>query len=321
MTPQRLTPLVFSLQLDGALPDPRPAAFAAGLQAECAQIDCHRFPDGESLVRLPLDPAGRDVLLFAPLERPDAKLLPLLCAADAARELGAHRVALVAPYLPYMRQDRRFQSGQAISAHTFAAVLSAHFDYLMTVDPHLHRITSLAEVFRIETAVVSAAPRVAAWIQAHVERPWIIGPDGESRQWAQAVAESLGAPYEVLGKVRRGDRDVSLSPLSAGALADSGHRLVLVDDIVASARTMIEAVQQIRAAGLPAPICVGVHAVLAEGALEALEQAGAAGFVSCNTVAHASNRIDVLPDWVRAVTNWLHGGAPQGAGGRHNPAP
>jgi len=83
------------------------ALLAKELGAKPATLDIHRFPDGESLVSLPADVNGDDVVFAVPLDRPDAKLLPLLCAADAARELGANRVVLAAPYLPYMRQDVR----------------------------------------------------------------------------------------------------------------------------------------------------------------------------------------------------------------------
>lgn len=70
-----------------------------------------RFPDGESYVRLDAPVGGRDALLVCGLDRPDERLLPLVFAAGAARELGAASVGIVAPYLGYLRQDRRFRDG------------------------------------------------------------------------------------------------------------------------------------------------------------------------------------------------------------------
>jgi ribose-phosphate pyrophosphokinase len=84
--------------------------------------------------------------------------LPLLFAADTARDLGARRIGLVAPYLAYMRQDIRFHAGEAVTSRTFAAILSRHLDWLVTVDPHLHRYHELSEIYRIPTQVVHAAP-------------------------------------------------------------------------------------------------------------------------------------------------------------------
>lgn len=279
----------------------RAAVLADALGGSGALALVHTFPDGESLVTVPTEVAGRDVVLLAELHRPDARLLPLLCAADTLREYGARSVKLAAPYLPYMRQDTRFAPGQAVSSRTFAALLCSRFDFIATVDPHLHRYAALGEVYTVPTAAVAAAPAIARWIGQEVASPLLIGPDEESSQWVRAIAQAAGAPFEVLAKIRRGDREVQVSALGGHWQGGALPTPVLADDIISSARTMIEAVRQVRAAGLPAPVCIGVHAVFADGAYEALQQAGAGRVVSCNTIAHASNAIDVLPDLARAL--------------------
>ena len=266
-------------------------ALASHLAWICRPVTVHRFPDDESLVTIPDDVQGKQVVLLSSLDQPDDKLLALLFAADAARELGAVRVGLVAPYLAYMRQDTRFHPGEAISSRSFARILSAHFDFLVTVDPHLHRYKTLDAIYTIPTAVVAAAPAVADWIAGHVSRPLLIGPDSESAQWIEATAARIGAPYTVLEKTRRGDRDVSVTLPSVAHWSD--RTPVLLDDIVSSAATMIEAVGRVREAGLPAPICIAVHPVFAGHALSRLEAAVPAGIVSCNTIAHATNGIDL----------------------------
>src|SRR4051812_18253501 len=70
------------------------------------------FPDGEIYVRIDTAVAGKDVVLVGSLDRPGEKLLPLLLLAATARDLGARRVGLVAPYLSFMRQDSRFHPGE-----------------------------------------------------------------------------------------------------------------------------------------------------------------------------------------------------------------
>jgi ribose-phosphate pyrophosphokinase len=75
-------------------------------------------------LRFACDVAGRSVILLCSLARPNNRILPLLFAADAARDLGAGEVGLVAPYLAYMRQDRRFNPGEAITSQSFARLLS-----------------------------------------------------------------------------------------------------------------------------------------------------------------------------------------------------
>lgn len=299
-----MKPIVFHL--------PGDEAFASGviraLQAERAALTLNRFPDGESLVRLDADVSGRAVVFVASLARPDEKTLPLLFAADAARDLGAARVLLAAPYLAYLRQDRRFHAGEAITSKTFAALLSNAFDALVTVDPHLHRWHALGEIYRVPTRVVSSAPLIAGWVRSNVARPLLIGPDAESEQWVAEVARGVGAPFTVLRKLRHGDREVEVSLPDVSAWMD--REPVLVDDIVSSARTMIEAVGSVRRVGLAPPVCIGVHALFAPGAYEALRVAGPKAVVTCDTVAHASNGIAVASALAAAIAELLPGDAP-----------
>lgn len=269
--------------------------------AQVGAFTLRRFPDGESYVRIETPLRGNRVAIVCTLDRPDDKLLPLLFLASTARDLGAATVGLVAPYLAYMRQDRRFIDGEGVTSTYFADVISRAVDWLVTVDPHLHRRSSLAEIYTIPTHVVRAAPRLAAWIRASVRRPLLIGPDSESSQWVEAVAKAAGAPFVVLEKTRHGDRDVTVSVPDVERWRD--HTPVLVDDIVSTARTMIETVRHLRRAAFTGTVCVAVHGVFADGAYEALREAGAEQIVTCNTIPHPSNAIDLSVDLAAAVAS------------------
>ena len=269
----------FALHLDRAI------------SCEVGQMEMRRFPDGESYVRLLSPVHGRDVFFVCTLDRPDEKIVPLYLAVRTARELGARRVGLVAPYLAYMRQDARFKDGEGITSMHFASLLSDFCDWLVTVDPHLHRHHKLNEIYSIPTKVVHAAQAIASWVAEHVERPVIVGPDAESEQWAASVAKSLRCPYVVLEKKRSGDREVEVSALDAGDW--KGGTPVLVDDITSTGQTMIAAVGRLREAGLPPPVCISVHPVFAGSAHEDLLATGVEQIASCNTIIHPTNQIDV----------------------------
>src|SRR3546814_16823614 len=94
-----------------------------------------------------------------------------------------------------MRQDRRFQLGEAVSSKSVARLVSATFDRLVTVDPHLHRYPALSTLYTIPDITLHAAPALADWIAAHVEAPLLIGPDEEREQWVSAIAARVGAPF------------------------------------------------------------------------------------------------------------------------------
>lgn len=267
------------------------SALAGPLGGEIGEVTLRHFPDGETYVRILTPVKEREVLLVCTLHRPDDKVLPLTFLATTARDLGAARVGLVSPYLAYMRQDRRFQEGEGITSGYFAQLLSSVVDWLVTVDPHLHRRVSLQEIYPIPSLVVQAAPAISEWIRGAVDRPVLIGPDAESAQWVKAVGVGARAPAVVLEKIRRADRDVEISVPDIERWR--GHTPVLVDDIISTARTMIATIGHLRRAGLPAPVCLGVHAVFAEGAYEELLAQGAARVVTCNTIQHPSNDIDL----------------------------
>ncbi len=265
-----------------------------------ARVESRRFPDGETYLRLHDSVEGALVWVMATLRDPDPLALTLLFLADTARELGAASVGLAAPYLPYMRQDIRFQPGEAVTSRTFARVISQSFDRLVTVDPHLHRYPSLDVIYRIPTAAAPSAPAIARWISQRLPRPVVIGPDGESEQWVRDVAARVGCPVLVLTKQRLGDRSVEISLPQAAGLAD--RQPVLIDDIISSARTMATAVRHVRAVFRQAPACIGVHAVLAPDAMDVLQAAGAGEVVTCNTLAHAPGAIDVFGELAAATT-------------------
>ena len=219
---------------------PLAQAMAPTLHARVGRLDWRRFPDGESLVTLDAALDGAHVAIMASLDRADRISVPLRFAADTARELGARSVGLVAPYLGYMRQDARFHAGEAVGARSYARFLQQAFDWLATVDPHLHRIRTLAELFPMPATQASAAPLLAQWIRAQVRDPVLVGPDAESAQWVAQVATACDAPWLTLRKQRRGDRDVAIDTGADLALL-RGRSLVLVDDIVSTGETLVRA--------------------------------------------------------------------------------
>jgi len=285
------------------VPLPGNEAFAKALAEaggfELGVLETRRFPDGESYVRLLTDVAGKCADLVSTLARPDGGFLSLVFAADAARDLGAREVTLVAPYLSYMRQDRRFQPGEAVSSKSFARLVSATFDRLVTVDPHLHRYPALSTLYTIPDITLHAAPALADWIAAHVEASLLIGPDEESEQWVLAIAARVGAPFTVLRKVRHGDRSVDVEFPDLGAWR--GHQPVLADDIASSGRTMIEAARKLALQGFAKPVCAVIHGIFAEDSYERLTSLSSR-IVSTDAVPHPTNAIALAPLVADALT-------------------
>lgn len=256
------------------------AALAEQLAVPCDQIDVHRFPDRESLIRVPRS-AGT-VILHRSLDDPNAKLIELILAASAARDGGAQRVVLVAPYLAYMRQDIAFKPGEAVSQRVIGKLIAAHFDGIVTVDPHLHRVATLAEaVPGIPAIALSAAPVLASAIETE-QNPAIVGPDSESRQWIESIARPLGLDMLLGSKERFGDRRVALS--IAGIEKTKGRTAILVDDVISSGETLIAAACALREAGARRIEALATHCLASAEDIARMKASGIARIVSTDSI-------------------------------------
>ena len=273
------------------------------LKVPYAAIELHRFPDGESLIRLPL-PLAETVIVCRSLNQPNGKLVELMLTAATARSHGVRRLILVAPYLCYQRQDTAFRAGESVSQQLVGAFLARYFDELITVDPHLHRVDSIKESVPCRRAVsCTAAPLIASFLRRRSNNPLLVGPDNESEQWVAAIARGQNLDYVVASKSRHGDRKVEIElPLFEYA----GREVVLIDDVVSTGCTLATAAQHLRHTGAHSVDCLVTHCLLNEQAETALHKAGIDRIWSTDSIAHASNVIELAPVLAEAVVNGCH---------------
>jgi ribose-phosphate pyrophosphokinase len=272
-------------------PDRLATEFLKKLNGEVANYEIRSFPDGETYLRVLSDCLNRDIIILANLHQPNSKLVPLIFLCEVLKEMGCNKITLIAPYLPYMRQDIQFHAGEAVTSRFFAKLISQHVDLLITIDPHLHRYHSLSQIYTCDTRVLQANPVIAEWIKLNIEKPFIVGPDSESEQWAANVANMVGCPYLILEKQRFGDADVKVSAESAENY--KGLTPVLIDDIISTGRTMTETAKWLSNKELSPPICIGVHALFSGDALQALQEANIEKVLTCSTITHDTNEIDI----------------------------
>lgn len=280
--------------------DHAPAERLAGLLgAPSRPISLHTLPDGESLPIVP--DSASTALLYRALDRPDGKLMPLLLAADALRRAGAQRVVLVAPYMPYLRQDAVFRPGQPLSRDVIGALLGQAFDRVVTVEPHLHRTGDLTPVFKGTPVTALSAAGLLAQHIGRLFGPVIVGPDAESEPWVRRIAEDLQAPWLVGAKVRRGDRKVEVAFESAALVL--GRRAVIVDDICSTGATLLAATRGLRAAGAGTIEIVVVHALSRTSLGANLRRAGADSLTATDSCTHRSGTISLAPLLAAALSS------------------
>jgi ribose-phosphate pyrophosphokinase len=276
-------------------------SLAQSLDLLYARVKVHHFPDHETRVTLPAE-MPEHVVFCRSLDRPNEKLIELLLAANTARQLGAQRLTLVVPYLCYMRQDVAFSEGEAISQRIIGRFLADLFDDVITVDPHLHRVHSLAEAVPATNAIALSATGVMCdFLRGHSDAI-LLGPDSESVQWVQAIAEGGGLSFGVADKQRLGDREIRIT-LPELEMADK--HVVLVDDIVSSGETIAIAAQNCFERGAKRIDLLVVHPLFARGAIKRLQHIGVGEIWSTDSIPHSSNCMKLtklLAESVRSIS-------------------
>lgn len=282
---------------------PYATKFAAACGAALGELKIRTFPDGETLVTaVPHERTnGAVAALYQLLHQPDDKVLKTAFAASAMREAGARRVILVAPYMPYMRQDISFNPGEAISQAVIGDVFGRAFDGIVTVQPHLHRSHNIAAVFGGTPALaLSAGSVIAHDLQKTVSSAAVIvGPDEESTPLIREIVTTLGTSWFVARKVRDGDHAVRFTLPDAIEITE--RPIVIIDDIISSGSTIATLARALRNTGAASITVYAVHALYDKAAASLMREAGVERVISLDGIPHQSNGISMSDVIARGI--------------------
>ena len=265
---------------------------AKKLKSKFSKLTISEFPDGDIYLRYNTKIKGKTIVIVNSFQpNSDESLFKIVFAADTAKQLGAKKVILVAPYLAYMRQDKMFNYGECISSRVMAKLLNNSIDKIITIDPHLHRYKSMKDIFRISAKKLTANSIISDFIRKKINNPVIIGPDWESYQWAEIIAKSVGCDVTVFKKKRYSSRHVEEEMIKTVDI--KGKDVVIVDDIISTGHTIIEAAKKARKLGAKTITAIGVHGLFVENAVTKLKKAKINNIFSTNCIEHKTNKIDV----------------------------
>jgi ribose-phosphate pyrophosphokinase len=266
---------------------------AKELGAVAAEVETRRFPDGEAYVRVRGDVAGETVVAVQRLAD-DADLVELLLLLDALDRRDPEGVAVALPYLPYARQDRVFEEGEALSVAVVAEVVGRRAEAVAVVDPHE---ASALDRFPCPARSTSALPEVAASL-GDEGVDVVLAPDGGARPMAEEAAERLGARADHLVKERVSDDTVRVEPRE---LDVDGDVVAVVDDIVSTGGTMSEAVATLQDQGAQRVLAACTHGLFADGALDRLRAAGCDRVVTTDSLPNPVDDVPVAPALARGL--------------------
>ncbi len=249
-----------------------------------------RFPDGELYLRVGGRLEGDDVVIVQST-RSDQDLIELLLLEDAVREAGARRTFVVVPYFSYARQDRRFFPGEPVSARALCRHVELDADGVITVDLHSSQTLSHFSKPAFEASGIPALARLLK------ERPVdiLVSPDKGGVDRTQRMAQLLDRPWFGLEKRRIDSDHVELNLPSGTVPALEGKHVVLVDDVITTGGTMVEAARLLKRRGARGVSAACTHGLFLRDAFERIK-AVTDEVLSTDTLGNPAEKGSVAPD-------------------------
>ena len=237
---------------------------ASFLELALTKASVRRFADMEIFVEIQENVRGSDVFIIQSTSFPvNDHLMELLIATDALRRASARRITAVIPYFGYARQDRKVGSRSPISAKLVANLITnAGVDRVMTLDLHAGQIQGF---FDIPTDNLYASPVMVRDIREKVDltKVMVVSPDVGGVVRARGLAKRINTPLAIVDKRREraGESEVM------NVIGDvAGYTCILVDDIVDSGGTLVNAADALLANGATDVYAYITHGVLSGGA-------------------------------------------------------
>jgi ribose-phosphate pyrophosphokinase len=240
-------------------------AIAEWLNLPLTKASVRRFADNEIFVEILENVRGSDVYVLQSTSYPaNDHLMELLIITDALRRASARRITAVIPYFGYARQDRKVGSRAPISAKLVANLIThAGADRVMTLDLHAGQIQGF---FDIPTDNLFASPVMVRDIREKFDltNVMVVSPDVGGVVRARGLAKRINAPLAIIDKRRERAGESEVMNV-IGEVA--GYTCILVDDIVDSGGTLVNAADALLANGAKDVYAYITHGVLSGGAV------------------------------------------------------
>ncbi|MFZ1129072.1 ribose-phosphate diphosphokinase [Methanoregula sp.] len=266
------------------------ARIATALNTSIVDVKFSRFPDGE--LYLAAGKTDDETIIVGSVTDSDA-LVQLLLLIDTCENSKNH---LVIPYMGYARQDKRFRSGEPISARAVARVFAKGVEDCITVNIHE---PAVLKYFDVSTTNLSLAKDMGGCIGSmDLSDPLILAPDDGALAFAQDVASAGGWDCDHLEKTRLSGVEVKMAPKKLCAALRS---VIIVDDIISTGGTIATAANMLYQQGAAEVYAACVHGVLIGGAYGHLKASGIREVFCSDTIERGCSRLSAADCIVTAL--------------------
>ncbi|HQL89338.1 MAG TPA: ribose-phosphate pyrophosphokinase [Syntrophales bacterium] len=256
------------------------------------------FSDGETRVEINENVRGMDVFIVQSTCPPvNDHVMELLVLIDAMKRASADRVTAVIPYYGYARQDRKVAPRAPITAKLVADLITtAGANRVMSMDLHAGQIQGF---FNIPVDNLYATPILLKYIQKNfAENLVIVSPDTGGVERARAFARRLNAALAIIDKRREGPNESQVMNIIGNV---KGKRVIILDDMIDTAGTMVQAAAALEAEGATEVVACCSHAVLSGPAIDRIDGSNLKEVIVTDTIPlhdrarQCTKKITVLP--------------------------
>ena len=235
------------------------------LKVPLGQALVDRFPGGEIHVQIKDNIRGKDIFIVqSTCDSPNDNLMELLIMIDAAKRASASRVTAVLPYYGYARQDRKDRPRVPITAKLVANLITtAKADRVLTMDLHAGQIQGFFDI--PVDHLYSIRVLVDYFQKKKIKDLIVVSPDVGGIKMARAYSKVLNIPFAIVDKQRESDRQTKVMNIIGSV---KGKNVVIVDDLVSTAGSLVEAANALKDQGAKDIYAAIVHPVLAGPAIE-----------------------------------------------------
>ena len=278
---------------------------AKELGEKVSYVETKKFPDGERYLRIS-DEIEDEVTVIQSTGYPqDENLMELIFIISTLKELGAKKVKVVVPYLGYARQEKRFNPGETVSARIICELIEfAGADEFITFNVHEPCVLNF---FNIKARNISAMPAIAQYLNKKIfkseEKPLIVAPDKGAYGFAQEISEIIGCDCTYLTKVRLGPDKVETKIVDVRCNSESdntvnidsvkGMHAIIIDDIIATGGTIVNAINILKQYGASAVDVCCVHPILTNNGATRIYAAGAGKIIGTNSLSSDTSRVSI----------------------------
>jgi ribose-phosphate pyrophosphokinase len=285
------------------------SSIARSLKVAEIKLELSTFANGEKRVWIKDSVQGENVILVQSFSNPtDEHLMETLLIADALERQGARHVNLVIPWMGYSLQDKVFRPGEPIAAKVVANLIShSHIKRVFLFDLHN---SSTPGFFSIPSHHLTASELFAQYAKKSIglENAVIASPDFGGLKRAHVFAEKLNIEIVKLDK----HRDIHTGNIIEMGLSGtvSGKKVILLDDVILSGGTAIEAAKLLKDKGASEVHFLATHGIFVDGSLEKIKNSHLDTVVITNSIAHPKlpeniKQLDSASIFIEALRGWL----------------